>query len=100
VAPAACQTAAGSAEQEGDRHLLARARGRDVQADDAPEARDEGQDSPASAQVPADVRAEGQKAERQGDEPHHLSEHRPCLIAGDCCRVGETQAGRGGYLLI
>jgi hypothetical protein len=65
-----------------------------------PEARDEGQDSPAPAQVAADVRAEGEEPERQGDEAHHLPEHRPRLIASDRRRVGGTQAWMGGYLLI
>jgi hypothetical protein len=75
-------------------------RGGDVEADDAPEARDEGQDSQAAAQVAADVRAEGEEPERQGHEAHHLSEHRPRLVASDRRRVGGTQAWMGGELLI
>jgi hypothetical protein len=63
-----------------------------VEAEDARESCDEEQDSDPAAQVAADVGAEGQAAERQGDESHDLPEHRPRLIATERCGGGGTHS--------
>jgi hypothetical protein len=100
VAPAACQRAAGSAfaEEKSGCELVASARGDHAEAEDACEPCNEEKDPDPAAQVAADAGAEGQAAERQGDEPHDLPEHRPRLISTERRRLGGTQAWVGGDL--
>ena len=74
------------AEEQADRELLRAAHG-DVEADDAGDRADEGDDAPAAGDVAAEVGADGCYRAGQGDEAHRLAEDGAGAVAADGDRL-------------
>src|SRR3954463_10180621 len=70
-------------EEQADRQLLAALGGGGIESEQARERAEEQHQPGAAAQIAAEVSAERGQGDRDGDEPHHLPEQPPRLVARD-----------------